>query len=190
MRVVFRLLAVFLLTLGALGGLPAAVTAELRISDLDVFLNDHDVTVHVVVLGALPAGFHEGLQSGVPAHVRFTVELWQYNRLWPNRLVITRTIERALEYNVVTKEYKVASLKGETRGPYATRDLRDAQRVLSELRGLKLAPASQFEGAEILFVRVFAETALRGENTFVSRMAGTAEQVERRSDYRTIQRAE
>lgn len=186
MRVVFRILAVFLLTLGA----PAAASAELRISDLDVFLNDHEVTVHVVVLGALPGGFHEGLQSGVPAHIRFTVELWQYHRLWPNRLVSARTVERALEYNVVTKEYKVASVRGESRGAYATRDLRDAQRVLSELRGLKLAPASQLDAAEIFFVRVFAETALRGENTFVARMAGTAEQVERRSDYRTIQRAE
>jgi hypothetical protein len=186
MRVVFQLLAVFLLVLGA----PAAASAQLRISDLDVFLNDHEITVHVVVLGALPVRFHEGLESGVPAHVRFTVELWQYNRLWPNRLVAAKTIERALEYNVVTKEYKVASVRGETRGAYATRDLRDAQRVISELRSLKLGPASQVDAAEIFFVRVFAETALRGENTFVTRMAGTAEQVERRSDYRTIQRAE
>ena len=186
MRVVCQLLAVFLLVLGA--SAPAA--SQLRISDLDVFLNDHEITVHVVVLGALPTRFHEGLESGVPAHVRFTIELWQYNRLWPNRLVTAKTVERALEYNVVTKEYKIASVRGETRAAYATRDLRDAQRVISELRGLKLGPASQVDAAEIIFVRVFAETALRGENTFVTRMAGTAEQVERRSDYRTVQRAE
>ena len=186
MRVVFQVFAVLLLLLGA----PAAASAQLRISDLDVFLNDHEITVQVVVLGAVPGGFQEGLQSGVPAHVRFTVELWQYNRLWPNKLVIARTVERVLEYNVVTKEYKVASVRGETRGAYATRDLRDAQRVLSELRGLKLGPASQVDAAEIFFVRVFAESALRGENTFVARMSGTAEQVERRSDYRTIQRVE
>src|SRR5262245_36395282 len=140
MRVVGQLLAVFLLVFGA----PAMAPAQLRISDLDVFLNDHEITVQVVVLGAVPQGFHEGLQSGVPAHVRFTVELWQYNRLWPNKLVTAKTVERSLEYNVVMKEYKVASVRGETRGAYATRDLRDAQRVLSELRGLKLGPASQF----------------------------------------------
>lgn len=29
----------------------APARAELRISDLDVFLNDHEVTVHVVLLG-------------------------------------------------------------------------------------------------------------------------------------------
>jgi hypothetical protein len=33
---------------------------------------------------------------------------------------------------------------------------------------------------------VHAETALNGENSFVSRMAGTAEQTMRQSEYRTL----
>jgi hypothetical protein len=80
----------------------APARAELRISDLDVFLNDHEVTVHVVLLGALPDGLHEGLQSGIPAHVQVVLELWQYQRLLPDRLLVTKTIERTLAYNVVT----------------------------------------------------------------------------------------
>src|SRR5574341_1100262 len=104
-------------------------SAELRISDLVVFLNDHEVTVHVVLLGAVPDAFQEGIQSGIPAHVRYTVELWQYNRSWRDQLLTTRVIERALVYNVVTKEFKVVSLKGETRPVHITRDVRDAQRV-------------------------------------------------------------
>ena len=39
-------------------------------------------------------------------------------------------------------------------------------------------------------LRVQAETALKGENTFVARMNGTAEQTMRQSDYRTIQRVQ
>ena len=164
--------------------------ADLRVSELDIYLNDHDVTVHVVLLGTIPSGFHEGLQSGIPAHVRYTIELWQYNRLWRDALVRSVTIERQLAYNVVTKEYKVLSLKGETRPTHGTRDLRDAQRVLSEVQGLKLGPASGLDPAEIFYVRVHAVTALNGENTFVSRMSGTAEQAMRQSDFRTIQRVQ
>src|SRR2546422_5666342 len=63
----------------------APARAELRISDLAVFLNDHEVTVHVVLLGTVPEAFQEGIQSGIPAHVRVTVELWQYNRYWRDR---------------------------------------------------------------------------------------------------------
>ncbi|MBI2204250.1 MAG: DUF4390 domain-containing protein [Candidatus Rokubacteria bacterium] len=169
---------------------PVPASAELRINDLDVYLNDHEVTVHVVALGTLADGLHEGLQSGVPAHVRFTVELWQYSRFWRDRLVTTKVVERALDYNVVTKEYKVAVVRGESRAPYVTRDLRDAQRLLSELRGLKLVPAAELPSAEIFYVRVLAESALRGENTFVTRMNGTAAQTLRQSDYRTIVRSE
>jgi hypothetical protein len=39
-------------------------------------------------------------------------------------------------------------------------------------------------------VRVSAESALSGENTFLTRMAGTAEQTFRQSDYRTLQRVQ
>jgi hypothetical protein len=164
--------------------------ADLRVNDLDIYLNDHDVTIHVVLLGTIPPSFHEGLQSGIPAHVRYTVELWQYNRMWRDALIKSVTIERQLAYNVVTKEYKVISLKGETRPPHATRDLRDAQRVLSEVQGLKLGPASGLDPAEIFYVRVHAESALNGENTFLARMSGTAEQTMRQSDFRTIQRVQ
>ena len=97
-------------------------------------------------------------------------------------------IERQLAYNAVTKEYKVIALKGETQPPYGTRDLRDAQRVFSEVRSLKLGPATALSPTEVFYIRVLAEAALNGENTFVTRMAGTAEQTERQSEYRTIQR--
>lgn len=175
--------ALALLLIGA-----APARADLRISDLDIYLNDHEVTVRVVLLDAIPPGFHEGLQSGIPTHLRFTIELWQYNRLWRDRLVHSVQIERQLAYNAVTKEYKVIALKGETLPPYGTRDLRDAQRVFSELRALKLGPSAALNPTEVFYIRVLAEAALNGENTFVTRMAGTAEQTERQSEYRTIQR--
>ena len=163
--------------------------AELRITDLEVFLNDHEVTVRVALLGAVPAAFNEGLQSGLATHVRYTVELWQYNRLWWDQLVTTRIVERHLAYHVVTKEYKVTSVNGETRPPYTTRELRDAQRILSEVR-LKLTPAVNLDPAEVFYVHVHAESALGGENTFLTRLAGTAEQVARRSEYRAIMRVQ
>ena len=166
----------------------APARADLRISDLDIYLNDHELTVRVVLLDAVPPTFHEGVQSGIPAHIRFTIELWQYNRLWRDRLVQRVLIERQVAYNAVTKEYRVSALKGETHAAYATRDLRDAQRVVSEVRGLKLGPSAALNAAEIFYIRVQAEAALNGENTFVTRMAGTAEQTQRQSEYRTIQR--
>ena len=166
----------------------APARADLRISDLDVYLNDHELTVRVVLLDAIPPAFHEGLQSGIPAHVGFTIELWQYNRMWRDRLVHSVRIERQLAYNAVTKDYKVIPLKGELGPAYGTRDLRDAQRVFSEIRALKLGPAASLTGSDVFYIRVYAEAALNGENTFVTRMAGTAEQTHRQTDYRTIQR--
>src|ERR1041384_1468562 len=164
--------------------------ADLRISDLDVFLNDHELTVNVSVLDAVPETFQEGIQSGIPTHIRYTIELWQYNRYWRDVRLLARVVERQLTYNVVTKEYKVTSLQGETRAPQVTRDQRDAQRVLSDVRALQLTPAGAMNPTDVIYVRVHAEAALNGENSFVTRMAGTAEETMRQSEYRTIRRVQ
>ena len=179
------------LTLAALIlAVAAPAAADLRISDLDVFLNDHELTVNVAVLGAIGSASQEGIQSGIPTHLRYTVELWQYNPYWRDSRLLTRVVERQLAYNVVTKEYKVTTLKGEARAPHVTRDLRDAQRVLSEVRGLKLTPVGTVGTAGVIYVRVHAESALNGDNSIVNRIAGTAEQAMRQTDYRTVRRVQ
>jgi|SRR5919198_2741756 hypothetical protein len=168
---------------------PAApAQAELRISDLDVFLNDFEVTVRAVALDALTPGMYEAIQTGIPAHVRFHIELWQFIRGWRDRRLHHMIIERQLTYNVVAKEYRVTFMRGESRPVYATRDLRDAQRVVSEVHSAKLAAASSLDPLGIIYVRVKAEVALNGENTWLTRLAGTAEQAVIQSDYRTLRR--
>jgi hypothetical protein len=158
-----------------LAAAPAA--AELRFSDRpEVFLNDHELTVHAVLLGAIPPSFHESLHSGVAAHVRFHVELWQYSRFWLDQRLAVRVVERQIHYNVVTKEYKVVAAAGEQREPYVTKNLREAQRVASELRGLKLGRVAELDPDALYYVKLRADVSLRGENTFLARLTGEAEE--------------
>jgi hypothetical protein len=159
--------------------LTAAATparAELRISNLSVFLNDYDVTINVVLLGAISETMRESLHSGIATHIRLHVELWQQNRFLADRRIEKRTIERQITYNVLTKEYKVVSLAGETREPYVTKDLREAQRILSEARVHNLAPAASLSRFELYYVRVRSDVSLAGVNSWISRFAGDAEE--------------
>ena len=169
---------------------PAPARAELRISNLSVFLNDFDVTVQVVLLGAIPAGLYESLQTGIATHVRFQVELWQYHRMLPDRRVVSRrTIERQVTYSALTKEYKVVSLKGEQQEPYLTKDLREAQRVVSELRVGGLAAASSLNPKDLYYVRVRSDVSLGGVNSWFARFTGEAEETDWvRSDLLTVTR--
>jgi len=181
-----------ILTAIALAGIVALASsppagAELRVSDLDVYLNDHEVTVHVVLLGVIPPEYMESIHSGIPAHLRIAVELFRYTRLaFRDRRVDRAILERTLTYNVVTKEYKVTLGANERRAPTATRDLRDAERILSEARSVKLTPAISLDPNEIYYVRINAETAVNGDGSWVARMSGLAERTSRRSDHRTI----
>jgi hypothetical protein len=151
---------------------PGAARADIRIGHLSVFLNDNDVTVQVVLLGAIPPSLHESLHSGIAVHVRFRVELLQQG--FRDRLVQARTVERQLSYSVLTKEYKVASLQGEQREPYLSKSLREAQRVASDLRVSRVAPVSSLDANELYYVRVRADASLGGVNTWLARVTGDA----------------
>ncbi len=157
-------------------GTASPTWAELRISNLSVFLNDFDVTVNVVLLGALSETMRESLHSGIATHVRLYVELWQQNRVLADRRIQARTVERQLTYNVLTKEYKVVSLSGEQREPYVTKDLREAQRVVSEARVHNLAPATSLSRFELYYVRVRSDVSQGGVNSWIARFAGDAEE--------------
>ena len=157
-------------------GTASPTWAELRISNLSVFLNDFDVTVNVVLLGTLSETMRESLHSGIATHVRLHVELWQQNRLLADRRIQARTVERQLTYNVLTKEYKVIAVSGEQGEPYVTKDLREAQRVVSEARVHNLAPATSLSRFELYYVRVRSDVSQGGVNSWIARFAGDAEE--------------
>jgi len=135
---------------GAWGG-------PLRISNLAVTNTDNALLVGVVMLGSLPEGVVEGLATGIPATVRFQVELWQYNAWWVDRRVVAKLVERQVVYDVLTKEYRVSAVQGEEREPYVTRDVWEAERVLSEIRTLRLAQMASLSPEDLYYVRVRGE---------------------------------
>ena len=149
-------LAASLLAATLLGA--SAAQAEVRISNLAVFLNDYDVTVTVVLFGAVPSTLHESLHTGIATHVRYYVELWQHTRMGVDRRLQARMVERQLTYNVLTK------------------DLREAQRVISELRVGQLAPVAALDKQELYYVRVRSDVSLGGVNSWFARMTGEAEE--------------
>ena len=162
-------LAVALGLLLAAGAVMGAA-APLRISNLVVTNSESTLLVHLVLLGAMPDGIVEGLGTGIPAAVRFQLELWQYNSWWVDRRVVAKLVERQVVYDVLTKEFRVSPVQGEEREPYVTRDVWEAERVLSEVRGFKLTPIAHLNLDELYYVRVRAEVRSGAPDSSVSRI--------------------
>ena len=99
----------------------------------------------------------EGLGTGIPATVRFQVELWQYNSWWVDRRIVARVVERQVVYDLLTKEYRVSVVQGEEREPYVTREVWEAERVLSEIKALRMAQMPSLKPDDLYYVRVRAE---------------------------------
>jgi hypothetical protein len=144
----------------------SAFAGPLRVSNLIVTNSDKTVLVNAVLLGSLPSPVVEGLGTGIPAAVRFQVEFWQYNPWWVDRRVAARIVERQVLYDVLTKEYRVSALQGEEREPYVTRDLWEAERVLSQVRNLPLVPISSLKIEDLYYVRIRAEVRSAPDSSF------------------------
>jgi hypothetical protein len=129
----------------------------LRISNLVVTNSERTLLVNMVLLGSLPDGIVEGLGTGISATVRYQVELWQYNAWWFNRRIAAKILERQVIYDVLTKEYRVSPVQGEEREPYVTRDIWEAERVMSEVRVLPLVPIGSLRAQDLYYVRARAE---------------------------------
>lgn len=134
-----------------------AWAGPLRISNLVVTNAERTLLVNLVLLGALPDGIVEGLATGIPATVRFQVELWQFNNWWVDRRIAAKILERQVVYDVLTKEYRVQVVQGEERDPYVTRDIWEAERVLSEVRSLRLVPITSLKAQDLYYVRARAD---------------------------------
>jgi hypothetical protein len=158
-------LGLLVVTGTALGAAP-----PLRISNLVVTNSDDTLLVSLVLLGAMPDTIVEGLGTGIPAAVRFQIELWQYNSWWVDRRVVAKLVERQVVYDVLTKEFRVAAVQGEEREPYVTRDVWEAERVLSELRGFKLSEMTHLDRDALYYVRVRAEVRSSAPDSSVSRL--------------------
>jgi hypothetical protein len=138
----------------------------LRISNLVVTNSDRTLLVSAVLLGSLPEEVVEGLGTGIPAAVRFQIELWQHNAWWVDRRIAAKIVERQLAYDVLTKEYRVSALQGEEREPYVTRELWEAERVLSQVRNLRLVSIASLRGEELYYVRVRADVRSAPDSSF------------------------
>jgi hypothetical protein len=151
-------------------GMAAGAGGPFRISNLVVTNSDSTLLVSLVLLGAMPDGIVEGLGTGLPATVRFQIELWQYNSWWVDRRVVAKLVERQVVYDVLTKEFRVTPVQGEEREPYVTRDVWEAERVLSEIRAFKMTPVSHLNVDELYYVRVRAEVRSGAPDSSVSRI--------------------
>jgi len=143
---------------GAAGGaVMSAHAAGLRIADLTVTNSEESLGVHAVLIGPMPSQMLEALETGIPATVRFMIELWQYNRFWVDRLAATKIVERTVSYDVLTKEYRVQTVKGEEHPPHITKTFNEAQRALTTFRDPTFVSFTALRPDDLYYVRVRGE---------------------------------
>ena len=83
---------------------------------------------------------------------------------------MAKLVERQVLYDVLTKEYRVSAIQGEEREPYVTRNVWEAERVLSEIRSFRLAQMQSLNPDDLHYVRVRAEVRSGAPDASFSRI--------------------
>jgi len=130
----------------------------LRVSNLVVTNSERTLLVHLVL--------------------RFQVELWQSVSWWVDRRIAAKILERQVVYDVLTKEYRVTAVQGEERDPYVTRDIWEAERVMSDVKALRLFPITSLSVQDLYYVRARADLRTGTPDSFSKLMPFWSSRIE------------
>lgn len=98
----------------------------------------------------------EILQSGIPLHFTFYIELNKITEKLPDEQITALTLQHTMTFDTLKESYKV-TIEEEKNKNYSFRYLLEAQRMINEINGAKVIELSQLIPENIYKLKVRAE---------------------------------
>ncbi len=118
--------------------LPAfAYASDAILTDFGVSDNGQDLLLNLRVVGAFNDKLREAILTGIPATFSFYITLNRKRSLWPNSTVADLTVTHTLKYHVL-KNHFIITRSWDGNKPLTTDSFAEAQKWMSEIKGLKL----------------------------------------------------
>jgi hypothetical protein len=133
-----------------------AFAKDARLSDIVVANTRDDLLVSLNVEGAFKAKMKEAILSGLPATFSFFVNLYQIRNFWFDKKLSNIKVTHTIKYNNMKKEFTIKR-SWERSEPEATQSFKEAQKLMTEIDGLKLIPLAKLEKGERYQLRAKAE---------------------------------
>jgi hypothetical protein len=149
-----RLIAILCMLL-VLSPLQAA-GKEVRLESIIVTNTRDDLLVFFNIEGAFTDKMEKAALSGVPITFSFFVHLYRVRNLWPDKKISSLKTTHTLKYNSLKKEYLIKRPWDNDKN-LSSQSLSEAQKLMTEIDGLKIARLKDLEKGEQYQIRAKAE---------------------------------
>lgn len=133
-----------------------AFAKDAMLKDIVVTNTRDDLLVYLNVEGAFKEKMKEAILSGLPATFSFFINLHQVRNFWLDKKLSTLKVTHTIRYNNLKKEFMIER-SWEKVEPMATQSFKKAQKLMSEIDGLKLVSLDKLEKGKQYQIRAKAK---------------------------------
>jgi hypothetical protein len=96
------------------------------------------------------------LSKGIPIDIAFSVSLFEVHNFWFDKKMIGKTAIHQVRFDTLKQVYKIQR-SWQDRGFIAEKKSKEAQRIMSEIKGLKVIPLTRLEKGTQYQLRIKSE---------------------------------
>ena len=137
-------------------GATAAFSAEARITDLVLRNSQSEILVDLRIEDYFTEEMHAAVLKGIPITISFSISLYEVLDFWFDYKLIEKKEYYRLHYDGLRKDYRIQRSWGKS-DPVIETDFSQAQKFLSEIKGLEVFPLSRLKKGAHYQLRVKSE---------------------------------
>ena len=121
-----------------------ATAQEAHLTNIIVTNTRDDFLIYFTVKGAFRGEIKKAILSGVPTTFSFFVTLNLERRLWPDKEIADLKLTHTIKYDNLKQEFSIHR-SWKNGKPDIAKSFEEAQKLMSEINGLKVLPLKQLE---------------------------------------------
>ena len=122
----------------------SSAAQDATLSNIIVTNSSMDLLVYLNVDGAFREQTINAIMSGVPASFSFFIKLYKKRSMWFDKVIADIEITNSIKYNNLKKEF-IVERSWENGKIWTAQSLKEAQKLMSDVDGLKIIPLSKLE---------------------------------------------
>jgi len=137
---------------------PAFLFAEdFRIENIVVTGDENRILCSSLLKGDIDNDILEPIKSGIPITFTYYIELFKRRTAWMDSKVVSKTIKKTVDYNHLTKEYKLVQVINQHTQRSLSKDIDEARQWIKSLDRIPVATYDELEYDRTYYLKIKAE---------------------------------
>jgi len=116
----------------------------------------NELMIDIKIKDVFTEDLKTALSMGIPIDIAFSISLFEVHNFWFDEKIISKTATHQIRFDTLKKAYKIRR-SWQNRRFIAEKNSMEAQRIMSEIKGLKVIPLAMLEKGTQYQLRIKSE---------------------------------